>query len=124
MTALRNATLGQLLDETARLHPDTEAVVYVDRDFRLTYGQFKELVDEMAKGLMALGVQKGDRCDVEVRIPSKSETASLRGGWLMRARLREMAVLDNALHTGHVEGLAEGHVLVDAIFDGNTDKVR
>ena len=64
MTALRNATLGQLLDETARLHPDTEAVVYVDRDFRLTYGQFKELVDEMAKGLMALGVQKGEKVAV------------------------------------------------------------
>jgi flagellar basal body P-ring protein FlgI len=70
------------------------------------------------------GVQKGDRCDVEVRIPSKSETASLRGGWLMRARLREMAVLDHALHTGHVEGLAEGHVLIDAVFDGTADKVR
>jgi flagellar basal body P-ring protein FlgI len=70
------------------------------------------------------GVQKGDRCDVEVRIPSKSETTSLRGGWLMRARLREVAVLEQALRTGHVEGLAEGQVLIDAVFDSNTDTVR
>ena len=69
------------------------------------------------------GVQKGDRYDVEVRIPSKSETASLRNGWLMRSRLRETAVLDSALHSGHVEGLAEGHVLIDAVFDGGEDKV-
>jgi hypothetical protein len=41
----------------------------------------------------------------------------------MRSRLRETAVLDNALHSGHVEGLAEGHVLIDAVFDGGEDKV-
>lgn len=70
------------------------------------------------------GVHKGDRFDVEVRIPSKSETSSLRGGWLMRARLRETAILENALRTGHVEGLAEGHMLIDAVFDSDTDKVR
>lgn len=70
------------------------------------------------------GVRKGDRCDVEVRVPSKSETSSLRGGWLMRARLRQVALVDSTLHSGHVEGLAEGHVLVDALFDGQTDKVR
>jgi flagellar basal body P-ring protein FlgI len=62
------------------------------------------------------GVRKGDRFDVEVRIPSKSETSSLRGGWLMRARLRETAILENALRTGHVEGLAEGHMLIDAVL--------
>jgi len=42
----------------------------------------------------------------------------------MRARLRETAILENAMHTGHVEGLAEGRVLIDAVFDSNTDKVR
>ncbi|NLF69023.1 MAG: hypothetical protein GX575_08200 [Candidatus Anammoximicrobium sp.] len=77
----------------------------------------------LVRGYLPPGVQKGDRYDIEVRIPSKSETTSLRGGWLMRARLREMAVLDNSLHTGHVEGLAEGHVLVDSVFRGDDDKV-
>src|SRR5437867_10529447 len=36
------------------------------------------------------GVQKGDPLDVEVHIPSRSETTSLRGGWLMQTRLRQM----------------------------------
>ena len=71
------------------------------------------------------GIQKGDRYDVEIRVPSKSETTSLRSGWLMRARLRETAILeDNALHSGHVEGLAEGHVLVDAVFESGDGKIK
>ena len=61
MAALREITLGQLLEETAGKYPDTEAVVYVDREFRLTWKEFDELVDTVAKGLMALGVQKGEK---------------------------------------------------------------
>ncbi|QGY39078.1 AMP-binding protein [Pseudodesulfovibrio cashew] len=64
MSALREITLGQLLDETVANNPDTEAVVYVDRDFRLTYREFGELVDTVAKGLMALGVKKGEKVAV------------------------------------------------------------
>ncbi len=36
-------------------------MVYVDRDFRQTYKEFGELVDTIAKGLMGLGVQKGEK---------------------------------------------------------------
>ncbi|BCS89454.1 AMP-binding protein [Pseudodesulfovibrio sediminis] len=64
MTALREMTLGQILDETIEKHPDQEAVVYVDRGFRLTYREFGELVDTIAKGLMGLGVQKGEKVAV------------------------------------------------------------
>ncbi|CCH49817.1 AMP-binding protein [Pseudodesulfovibrio piezophilus] len=64
MPALQEKTLGQLLDETIAHCPDTEAVVYVDRDFRLTYREFGDLVDTVAKGLMALGVQKGEKVAV------------------------------------------------------------
>jgi len=64
MSALRELTLGQLLDETIEKYPDTEAVVYVDRNFRLTYREFGALVDKVAKGLMALGVKKGDKVAV------------------------------------------------------------
>lgn len=58
---LRDLTLGQILDHTVARFPDNDAIVYVDRDFRLTYGQFSLLVDEMARGLMALGIQKGEK---------------------------------------------------------------
>ncbi|NDY55923.1 AMP-binding protein [Desulfovibrio sulfodismutans] len=63
-TPLFDLTMGQLLAKTAAANPDTEAVVYVDRDFRLTYSQFDKLTDDLAKGLMALGVQKGEKVAV------------------------------------------------------------
>ncbi|WP_018124314.1 AMP-binding protein [Desulfovibrio oxyclinae] len=61
---LREITLGQILDETVEQYPDQEAVVYVDREFRLTWKEFGELVDDLAKGLMALGVKKGEKVAV------------------------------------------------------------
>ncbi len=62
--ALREATLGQLLDETVANWPERDAVVYVDREYRLTWRQFNDLVDEMAMGLMAMGVKKGEKVGI------------------------------------------------------------
>ena len=61
---LKDQTLGDLLDEVAALRPDNDALIYVDRDFRLTYREFKEQTDRLAKGLMALGVKKGEKVAV------------------------------------------------------------
>jgi fatty-acyl-CoA synthase len=58
---LLDITLGQMLDATVAKFPDNDAIVYVDRDFRLSYRQFQQAVDDLAKGLMALGVQKGEK---------------------------------------------------------------
>jgi len=57
----REATLGQLLDETVSKYPDNDAIVYVDRNYRQTWKEFKDTVDDIAKGLMAMGVQKGEK---------------------------------------------------------------
>jgi len=62
--ALRDITLGRMLDETIGRYPDNEAIVYVDRDFRMTYRQFGETVDRLARGLMALGVARGEKVAV------------------------------------------------------------
>ena len=57
----RDYTLGQLLDQTiARCGPQ-DAVVYADRDYRLTWYEFGEEVDRIARGLMALGVKRGEK---------------------------------------------------------------
>ncbi len=61
ISPLLELTLGQILDQTVAKFPDNDAIVYVDRDFRLTYTQFQRAVDDLAKGLMALGVQKGEK---------------------------------------------------------------
>ena len=61
---VRDVTLGQILDETVEKFPDNDCVVYVDRDFRLTYREFGQLVDRVAKGLMGLGLGRGDKLAV------------------------------------------------------------
>jgi len=62
--AVLDVTLGQILDETVAKWPHRDAVVYVDRDFRLTWKEFGDLVDRFAKGLMALGVMPGEKVAV------------------------------------------------------------
>ena len=57
----REYTLGQLLDQTiARCGPQ-DALVYSDRDYRLTWFEFGEEVDRLARGLMSLGIQHGEK---------------------------------------------------------------
>ncbi len=57
----RRYTLGQLLDQTIARCGENDALVMVDRDFRLTWYEFGEEVDRVAKGLMALGVKHGEK---------------------------------------------------------------
>ncbi|MBQ4567684.1 MAG: AMP-binding protein [Desulfovibrio sp.] len=61
---LREWTLGQMFDHTVARFPDREALVYADRDYRLTWRQLGEAVDRLAKGMMALGIQKGEKVAV------------------------------------------------------------
>nr|MDH3163601.1 AMP-binding protein [Bacillus licheniformis] len=53
-------TIGKLLEKTAADAPDHEAVVYPDRGLRYTYREFDQLCRKVAKGLMALGIDKGE----------------------------------------------------------------
>ena len=47
----REYTLGQLLDQTIARCGENDAVVYADRDYRLTWYEFGEEVDRLARGL-------------------------------------------------------------------------
>lgn len=53
-------TIGDLLDEMADTYSNKEAVVYADRDLRWTYEDLRQKSNEFAKGLMKLGIKKGD----------------------------------------------------------------
>lgn len=53
-------TIGSLLREKKELHPTHEAIIYPERSLRYSYEAFYRQVKETGKGLMALGVQKGD----------------------------------------------------------------
>ncbi len=52
-------TIGEWLEKWATETPQKEALVYSDRNLRFTYSQLNDRVDNMARGLMELGVCKG-----------------------------------------------------------------
>jgi len=56
---LSNRTMGDWLEHWATVTPDKEYLVYSDRDLRFTWKQFNQRVDNMAKGLMAIGIKRG-----------------------------------------------------------------
>lgn len=53
-------TIGQYLKDMAAKQPDNEALVCVDK-LRLTYRKFDEVTDRAAKGLLSIGIKKGDK---------------------------------------------------------------
>ncbi|HSE37054.1 MAG TPA: AMP-binding protein, partial [Blastocatellia bacterium] len=65
---LIDITIGELFDRQCEAHPDKEALVYsypeIGLDLRLSYRQYKEEVDRLAKGLLALGIEKGEHVAV------------------------------------------------------------
>ncbi|API94040.1 MULTISPECIES: AMP-binding protein [unclassified Virgibacillus] len=58
--SLLHVTVGELLEEQVKLYPEHEAVVYPELKLRKTYQEFNKEVNQAAKGLMALGVGKGE----------------------------------------------------------------
>ncbi len=61
---LFDRTLGQWLEHWAEVTPDKEYIVYSDRNLRFTWKQFNDRVDEMAKGLLSIGVTKGSHVGI------------------------------------------------------------
>ena len=53
-------TVGELLEVQAKNYPEHEAVVYADRNLRMNYKEFNMLCRTAARGLMKLGVKKGE----------------------------------------------------------------
>ncbi|MRR53024.1 MAG: AMP-binding protein [Deltaproteobacteria bacterium] len=64
MSKFLECTVGGLLDQMAERYPDNDAVVYVERDLRYSYREFNEVCRKVAKGLISLGVKKGDHISI------------------------------------------------------------
>ncbi|XP_043940913.1 medium-chain acyl-CoA ligase ACSF2, mitochondrial-like [Protopterus annectens] len=54
-------TMGQCLEESTNKFPDREAVIFVREGIRKTFAQLNHDVDQLAAGLLALGLKKGER---------------------------------------------------------------
>lgn len=61
---LLNYTLGGMLEKWARETPDTDFMVYPDRGLRFSYAEFNERANDLAKGLIEIGVKKGDKVGI------------------------------------------------------------
>ena len=61
---LIHQTIGDNLAATVARYPDGEALVVPYQNVRLTYREFSHEVDRVARGLLALGVRRGDRIGI------------------------------------------------------------
>lgn len=64
MAEFLNCTVGGLLDEVAQKYPERDALVYSDRDLKYSYRELNARVDKLAKGMLALGIGKGDHVGI------------------------------------------------------------
>ncbi|MCK9364364.1 MAG: AMP-binding protein [Syntrophales bacterium] len=53
-------SVGSLLDEVTTTYPEKEALVDISNSKRLSYKQFLRLTNQLAKGLLKLGFEKGE----------------------------------------------------------------
>lgn len=61
---LSERTIGEWLEHWAEKTPEKEYIVYSDRDLRFTWKDFDERVNNMAKGLLAIGVKPGSHVGI------------------------------------------------------------
>ena len=57
-------TIGGFFEKQVEAQGDREFLVYPDRDLRFTYKEFNERVNMLAKGLLSIGIEKGDHVGI------------------------------------------------------------
>jgi len=68
---LLGCTIGEMFDQIVALYPDQEALIVCHQELRYTYRQLEMEVDRCARGLMALGLQQGER--IGIWSPNRAE---------------------------------------------------
>src|SRR6266849_9966948 len=59
--AYRDVGVGELLTVLARDYPQNEALIYPDHGLRYDFSQLEWLARKIARGLLSLGIETGDR---------------------------------------------------------------
>jgi len=142
---LRWGTIGRLLAEVAAAKPDQDAIVDVDRS--LTFSELEAEVHRFARGLVAAGVEKGDRiavwapnrwrfivaalaghCLGAALVPINTRYKGAESAYILeQARPRVLVVVPEFLGTNYVDELDRGGwsapaadcrlVLIDDVVD-------
>jgi fatty-acyl-CoA synthase len=68
---LLGMTIGDLFDQTVETYPDHMALISRAQRIRLSYRELQQQVNQCARGLMHLGLQKGER--VGIWAPNRAE---------------------------------------------------
>lgn len=58
---LRGETIGQNLRQTVLKYPENDALICLEQNYRATYKEFWQQVEEVSKALLGIGVMKGQR---------------------------------------------------------------
>ncbi len=64
MSRQLDVTVGRLLDQMAERFPDNDALVYHERGVRYTYREFNQVCRQVAKGLLRMGIRKGENVSI------------------------------------------------------------
>ncbi|MDD2236447.1 MAG: AMP-binding protein, partial [Kiritimatiellae bacterium] len=57
-------TIGDFLEAETQAHPDRDFLVYPDRNLRWSYSLFNQRVNELANGLMEIGLGPNDHIGI------------------------------------------------------------
>ena len=57
-------TIGNYMDRICDRFPDNEALVVRHQSIRWSYGEFRQEIDRLATGLLALGIKPGERVGI------------------------------------------------------------
>ena len=64
MSAFVHKTIGQIIHETALSYPESPALIHPESGVRQNYREFYGMCRSVAKGLMAIGIRRGDHVSV------------------------------------------------------------
>jgi fatty-acyl-CoA synthase len=94
--SLRGETIGEMWDAIVAQHGSREALVSRHQEIRWTYAEMNEQVGSCARGLLALGVERGDR--VGIWSPNNAEWVVLQ---FATARIGAILVNINPAYRRH-----------------------
>ena len=120
---LLGETIGENLRNTVNRFPENEALVSVHQQYRVTYAEFWQQVEEVAKSFLAINIKKGDR--VAILSPNRFEWVLVQ---YATARIGAILVNINPAYQSnelaYVLGQAGVSVLVSVLdFKGTNYKV-